>query len=140
MRNEKSESTTIGAKEAQQLVFNKRLTQTIIKAVRIRLEAVLRDKEAQYQLWQDRHQKYLNQTQCRDVRRNFEKMIAAYRLVIFDLTPLFERGPMPSLIYKRNREPKKKKEVLLLPPSTNSQENVNSKLLQVLETFLQYKK
>jgi hypothetical protein len=88
----------------QRMTFSKSINQTVIKAVRVRLERLMENKEAQYKSWQENVKHKLNKTRQRDIERHFEKTINAYKIIIFDLTPYFERvGDPPAFIHKKTK-------------------------------------
>lgn len=85
----------------KRMTFSKTVTQTVMKAVKVRLEVMLENKEKQYAHWQEHIKHKLNPTRKKEVERNFKKIIQAYKICIFDLTPYFERaGEPPALINK----------------------------------------
>jgi hypothetical protein len=89
----------------QRMTFSKSINQTVIRAVRVRLETMLQNKEAQYKSWQENVRHKLNKTRKRDVERHFQKTIQAYKIIIFDLTPYFERiGDPPAFVINKNQK------------------------------------
>lgn len=88
----------------QRMTFSKTVNQTVIKAVRSRLERMLENKEAQFKKWNEDIRPKLNRTRQRDVQRHFEKTIQAYKIIIFELTPYFERvGDPPAFVVKKEK-------------------------------------
>lgn len=93
-------------KVLQRMTFSKTINQTVIKAVKVRLERMLENKEIQYKRWQENVKHKLTKTRQREVQRNFDKTINAYKIIIFDLTPYFERvGDPPAFTHKKNNRP-----------------------------------
>lgn len=89
----------------KRMTFSKTVTQTVIKAVKARLENMLENKEAQYKHWQEHIKHKLNPTRKKEVERAFKKVIQAYKIIIFDLTPYFERTADPPVFVNKKKEP-----------------------------------
>lgn len=87
----------------RRMAFSKSVNQTVIKAVKVRLETMLANKEAQFQHWKDRNEVLCTKTRAKEVRRHFEKTIQAYKIIIYDLTPYFERSHDVPIFFKRNK-------------------------------------
>lgn len=90
----------------QRMTLSKTINQTVIKAVRVRLERMLENKEIQYKRWEETVKHKLNPTRKKEVERHFQKVIQAYKIIIFDLTPYFERvGDPPAIVVtKKSKE------------------------------------
>jgi hypothetical protein len=88
----------------QRMTFSKNVNQVVIRAVRVRLERMLENKEAPYRKWQEDIRPKLNKTRQRDIERHFQKTIQAYKIIIFDLTPYYERvGDPPAFVVNKNQ-------------------------------------
>jgi len=85
------------------LIMGKEINKSVLKAVRIRLELILAERERQYKHWQEHISHKLTATRQKEVRRRFDKTITALKIVIFELTPVFDREEEPNLI-NRKRE------------------------------------
>jgi hypothetical protein len=85
------------------MTFSKTVNQTVIKAVKVRLETMLANKEAQFQAWKERNEHICTKTRAKEVRRHFEKTIQAYKIIIYDLTPYFERNHDVPIFFKRKK-------------------------------------
>jgi uncharacterized membrane-anchored protein YhcB (DUF1043 family) len=89
----------------QRMTFSKNVNQVVIRAVRVRLERMLENKEAQYKKWQEDIKHKLNKTRQRDIERHFQKTIQAYKIIIFDLTPYYERvGDPPAFVVSKTKK------------------------------------
>lgn len=90
----------------QRMTLSKTINQTVIRAVRVRLERILENKEKQYQHWNECVKHKLNATRQKGIQRHFEKTIQAYKIIIFDLTPYYERvGDPPAIIVTKKQKP-----------------------------------
>lgn len=87
----------------RKMTFSKATTQTVRKAVRARLEAILELEESQYKRWQETYSLKCTPTQKKIAERNFKKRITAYKIVIWDLTPMFERSPDAPIFFDRSK-------------------------------------
>lgn len=86
----------------QKMTFNKNINATVVKAVRTRLERLLQEEERSYAHWKQNIEHKLNQTRRKEIRRKFEKVITSYKIVIYHLTPFFERtDDIPALINRK---------------------------------------
>ena len=84
------------------LMMGKEINSSVLKAVRIRLELILSERERQYAHWQEHVAHKLTATRQKDVRRKMEKTITALKIVIFELTPFFDRtDDEPTLINRK---------------------------------------
>ena len=90
----------------QRMTLSKTINQTVIRAVRMRLERILENKESQYKHWQESVKHKLNETRRKQVERHFQKTIQAYKIIIFDLTPYYERvGDPPAIVVTKKNKP-----------------------------------
>ncbi len=80
------------------------MTQTVKKAVRVRLQAILEEKEKGYLHWVNNIKNKLNRTRQKEVQRKQEKIIQALRIVIYDLTPMLERDSDLPIFYNRKEK------------------------------------
>jgi len=87
----------------QKMVFNKRINSTVVRAVKVRLEAILSQKERDYLHWQENISHKLTETRRKEIRRKFEKVITGYKITIHDLTPFHERIEDVPVLIKRKK-------------------------------------
>lgn len=65
-----------------QLMMGKEITKSVLKAVRIRLELILQEREKKYQFWKEHVAHKVKATRRTAVRRRHEKAITALKIVI----------------------------------------------------------
>ena len=80
----------------REMTLNKNLNETVKRAVRSRLEAILEAEQKKYDHWKEHVAHRLNKTRQKQIRQAFEKKIKAYNIVIYDLTHTYERGIEPT--------------------------------------------
>ena len=85
----------------RKMTFSRQLTGTVRKAVRVRLEALLEVEEKSYERWKEIYAHKCTPTQRKIAERNFKKRIVAYKIVIWDLTPIYERSPEVPIFFER---------------------------------------
>ena len=88
-------------KVLQKMVFSKKINSTVVRAVKVRLEAILAEKERNYLHWQENISHKLTETRRKEIRRKFEKVITGYKIAIHDLTPFHERVEDVPVLIKR---------------------------------------
>lgn len=121
-RKEEKQQEKRGAYKAlQNMVFNRNMTETVKRAIRVRLQVILDEEERQYEKWKLLIKDTLSTTRRRQVEREFKKRIQAYKITIFSLTPFTDRAAaeVPSFVVK-----KEKKKPLLLTNSIPIQANL----------------
>lgn len=88
------------------MTFNKIITETVRRAVRVRLQVILDVDLKHYETWKEDIKPKLNLTRQKQVEREFRKRIQAYRITIHSLTPYFERvDEIPMFIVKKIKKP-----------------------------------
>ncbi len=111
MPNKKSENND-AINAIQKLVFSRSITETVRRAIRVRLQVILDDHERSYEKWQENIKHRLNITRQKQVEREFKKRIQAMKITINFLTPYDQRiHDEPTFVVK------KKKAQKLLPPA-----------------------
>lgn len=85
--------------------FSKILTQTVRRAIRVRLEAILEEEEKTYQYWETTVMHKLNTTRQKQVAREFKKRIQAMKIVVHALTPFWERTTdVPTFVVRKQKK------------------------------------
>lgn len=79
----------------REMTLTSKLNESVRRSIRLRLEVICEAEEKSFAHWKEHVQHKLKPTHAAQVRRIFEKRIKAYKIVIHDLTPYFERGPEP---------------------------------------------
>lgn len=86
-------------------MFRKTLNQGVKRAVRVRLEALLSEELESYKDWIDNWKPRMNRTRQRDVERNYNKRIQAFRITIYALTPYTERThEIPTFVVRKDKK------------------------------------
>ena len=90
----------------QKLMTTKLMTEQTLRAVRERLKIILDNKEKQFKSWNEGNRFMLNLTRQHQIERRFNKEIQALKIVIYTLTPFFERNSedVPSIIVKKEKK------------------------------------
>ena len=84
-----------------QLLMGREINNSVLKAVRIRLELILAEREKKYEHWQEFIAPKINSTRQKEIRRKHEKSITALKIVIYELTPYFDRDQDEPLLLNR---------------------------------------
>jgi len=88
----------------QKMALSKQMTQTVCRAIRVRLEVILNQEIETYDKWQKDVKHKMNVTRQKQVQREFLKRIQAAKIVVHWLTPYFERTEdVPLLIIKKKK-------------------------------------
>lgn len=88
----------------KKLMFSKRLTEGIKRAIRVRLELVLDNELKEYQHWVDYFKEKQSKTLRKEIERKFNKRIQAFRITIHALTPFFERTEdVPTFVVRKDK-------------------------------------
>lgn len=86
----------------QKMTFNKNITETIRRSVRVRLISILESEEKAHEHWRDYIKHKLNATRQKQVEREYNKRIQALKIVIYSLTPYLERTEdVPTFVVKK---------------------------------------
>lgn len=63
------------------------------------------EKRSTYAHWKQNVEHKLNPTRRKEIRRKFEKVITSYKIVIYHLTPFYERTEdIPALINRKTKK------------------------------------
>lgn len=85
--------------------MSKIINETIKRAIRQRLEILLEDQQKQYRHWIENNKHKMNVSRQDQVERKFNKIIQAMKIVIYYLTPYFERmDDEPTFVIKKKKE------------------------------------
>jgi len=85
-----------------QLMMGKEINKSVLKAVRIRLELILQERERKYEHWKEHIAQKVKATRRTEIRRRHEKTITALKIVIYELTPFEDREiDEPNLINRK---------------------------------------
>lgn len=101
----KNEMLSEAYKILYRMTFNKIITETVRRAIRVRLQVILDIDLKRYEDWKEDIKPKLNYTRQKQIEREFRKRIQAYKITIHSLTPYFERlDDIPMFVV---RKPKK---------------------------------
>lgn len=104
MKNLQNPVSAEAYKLLRNMIFRKTLTQTVKRAVRVRLEAILAEEETCFNHWKENVRHKLNVTRQKMIEREFQKRIQAMKIVIHALTPFFERvNDVPTFVVRKDR-------------------------------------
>jgi hypothetical protein len=88
----------------QKMALSKQMTETVRRAIRVRLEVILQQEISCYEKWKTDVKHKLNVTRQKQVEREFLKKIQAAKIVVHWLTPYFERTEdVPLLVIKKKK-------------------------------------
>lgn len=88
----------------QKMTFGKTMTETVRRAVRVRLTAILENEEKTFELWETNVKHKLNKTRQKQVAREFQKRIQAFKITIHALTPFWERTEdIPTFVVRKGK-------------------------------------
>lgn len=86
-------------------MFSKTMNESTRRAIRVRLEVILEEKEKSYTHWQEMIKPKMNASRIKMVEREFRKIIQAMKIVIHSLTPFYERiTDVPTFIVKKDKK------------------------------------
>ena len=86
----------------QRMTFNKTITETIRRSVRVRLICILESEQKAHLYWTEHIKDKLNPTRRKQVEREYNKRIQALKIVIYSLTQYLERtDDIPMFIVKK---------------------------------------
>jgi len=89
----------------QKMTFNKTITETIRRSVRVRLISILESEQKAHYFWVDHVKDKLNATRKKQVEREYNKRIQALKIVIYSLTPYLERTEdVPTFVVKKPKQ------------------------------------
>ena len=71
----------------QKMTFNKTITETIRRSVRVRLISILESELEAHRHWNEYIKHKLNATRQKQVEREYNKTIQALKIVMYSLTP-----------------------------------------------------
>jgi hypothetical protein len=77
--------------QSQKTRVNKHFNETAKRSTRERLLILLDNEESMYAHWRDNVAHKINPTNQKNIERKFHKRISALKIVIYMLTPYFER-------------------------------------------------
>ncbi len=87
----------------RRMKFSKAMNESVKRAVRVRLEAILEEHERRMQFWEDHSKHHLTATRQKEVRRNLQKIHVALKITIWHLTPIEERSYDPPIFFERKK-------------------------------------
>ena len=91
--------------EAQKSAMNKNFNETAKRSTRERLIILLNQEESMYKHWLEMTKHRLNPTAQKNIERRFNKRISALKIVIYMLTPYFERDyDEPTFLIKKAKQ------------------------------------
>lgn len=86
-------------------MFSKTMNESTRRAIRVRLEVILDEKEKSYTHWQEMIKPKMNKSRIKMVEREFRKTIQAMKIVIHSLTPFFERiTDVPTFVIRKDKK------------------------------------
>lgn len=86
----------------QKMTFSRSMTETVRRAIRVRLQAILESEENQFLHWQQHIKEKLNRTRRKQIEREYKKRIQAAKIVIHWLTPFYERTEdVPTFVVRK---------------------------------------
>ena len=86
----------------RKMTFNKTITETIRRSVRVRLICILDSEQKAFSYWIENIKDKLNATRRKQVEREYNKRIQALKIVIYSLTPYLERTEdVPTFVVKK---------------------------------------
>lgn len=89
----------------QKMTLSKTMTETVRRAIRVRLMTILEYEEKAYKQWQEFIKPKLNRTRQKQIDREFKKRIQAAKIVIHWLTPFYERvDDAPMFVVKKDKK------------------------------------
>ena len=92
-------------KVLQKMHFSKSMTETVRRAIRVRLIVILETELKAYDRWKEIIAPKLNRTRQKQIDREFKKRIQAAKIVIHWLTPFYERTEdTPMFIVKKTKK------------------------------------
>jgi len=92
-------------KVLQKMTFSKSMTETVKRAIRVRLQTILDQEIKSFERWNEVIKPNMNLTRQKQVSREFKKRIQAMKIVIHALTPFFERTEdVPTFVVRKNKK------------------------------------
>lgn len=89
----------------QKMTLSKQMTETVRRAIRVRLEVMLELEITCYEKWKADVKHKMNVTRQKQVEREFLKRIQAAKIVVHWLTPYLERTEdVPLLVIKKPKK------------------------------------
>lgn len=90
----------------QKMTLSKSMTETVRRAIRVRLIVLLETELKCYKHWKDNIQHNLNRTRQKQIDREYKKRIQAAKIVIHWLTPFWERTEdVPTFVVRKDKKP-----------------------------------
>ena len=88
----------------QKMTVTKSMTETVRRAIRVRLEVIVSSEIQSYERWKTVVKPKLNGTRQKQIEREFKKRIQAGKIVLHWLTPFHERTEdVPTFVIKKER-------------------------------------
>jgi hypothetical protein len=88
----------------QKMTFNKTITETVRRSIRVRLISILDAEQKAHFYWSEHIKDKLNATRKKQVEREYNKRIQALKIVIYSLTPYLERTEdVPTFVVKKHK-------------------------------------
>lgn len=85
------------------MALSKRMNETVKRAIRVRLEHLLEEEEKQFQYYREHVAHKLNDTRQKQIEREYNKRVSALKIVIYMLTPYFERtSDQPTFVIRKS--------------------------------------
>ena len=89
----------------QKMALSKIMTETVRRAIRVRLQVLLDQEIKCYEKWKTDVKHKMNVTRQKQVEREFMKRIQAAKIVCHWLTPFYDRvEDVPMLIIKKKKD------------------------------------
>ena len=89
----------------QKMALSKTMTETVRRAIRVRLIAILDNEEAVYKRWEEMVKPKLNTPRQKQIEREFKKRLQAAKIVINWLTPFHERTEdVPTFVVRKDKK------------------------------------
>ena len=91
----------------QKMTLSKTMTETVRRAIRVRLEVIVSAEIQHYEKWKVEVRHKLNATRQKQIEREFKKRIQAGKIVLHWLTPYYERtDDVPTIVIRKQRSAK----------------------------------
>lgn len=89
----------------QKMTLSKSMTETVQRAIRVRLIAILDNELKCYNHWKENIKEKLNRTRQKQIEREYKKRIQAAKIVIHWLTPFWERTEdVPTFVVRKDKK------------------------------------
>lgn len=90
----------------RKMTFSKTMTETVRRAIRVRLIVILENEEQMYTKWKENIKPTMNRTRQKQIEREYKKRMQAAKIVIHWLTPFYERTEdVPTFVVRKDKKP-----------------------------------